>query len=205
MSLEQAMIRSDAMLAATTLAAAACEDVHPGQWTEVLHSGHYVLIRPIRKQDMALEQRFIERLSPQSRRFRFLGAMQSPSSALLKQLVDIDPVRDVALVALTTDETEEREIGVARLSADADGRNCEFAVAVSDEWQQRGLGTLLMQRLVDNARARGLRSMSAISAVSNVLMRDLAKHRGFLCGPDPNNATQVLYSLDLNTLGIAAV
>ena len=69
-------------------------------WNEVLRDGQSVLIREIRKQDLELERRFIERLSPTSRRFRFLGTLVSPSDNLLRQLVVLDPARDVALIAL---------------------------------------------------------------------------------------------------------
>ena len=85
---------------------------------------------------------FIEQLSAQSRRFRFLGEIKSPSPGLLKQLTQLDPVRDVAYVALIADGADKREIGVSRFSADPDNRTCECAVAVSDEWHNQGLATM---------------------------------------------------------------
>lgn len=67
---------------------------------EVLRDGTRVLIRPIRARDIELERRFIEGLSPTSRRFRFLESMSSPSEALLKQLTLINPSTDAAYVAV---------------------------------------------------------------------------------------------------------
>ena len=52
------------------------------QWQEVLRGGIRVLIRPIGEQDLELERRFLERLSPASRRFRFLDTFSVPSDAL---------------------------------------------------------------------------------------------------------------------------
>jgi GNAT superfamily N-acetyltransferase len=85
--------------------------------------------------------------------------MKSPSEALLKQLTAIDSSVAAAFIALIGTGPEEREIGVGKFNARADGRDCEFAVVVSDEWQHRGLGTLLMRHLIDVARSRGIKSM----------------------------------------------
>lgn len=166
-------------------------------WDEVLHDGQSVLIREIREQDIELERRFIERLSPESRRFRFLGTLVSPSDNLLRQLVVLDPARDVALIALISDGKEQVEIGVARLSTEGDD-TCEFAVTVSDEWQNKGLGTLLMQHLISSAIERGIKSMHSTDAADNEHMREFASRLGFKRAPDPDDSTRVLHSLDLS-------
>ena len=171
-------------------------------WTEVLRDGTRVKIRPIHKQDVELERRFIEDLSPRSRHFRFLEAMRSPGEELLKQLTAIDPATAVAYVALVAVGAEKREVGVARFSAEPGGKNCEFAVTVSDDWQNRGLGTLLMRHLVDAARTRGVESMHSSDAADNDLMRKFAQHLGLQHQRDPNDATQVRYSLDVKTSSV---
>ena len=180
----------------TALAGAA----EPGDhWIEVLRNGTHVVIRPIHKQDVELERRFIEGLSPRSRHFRFLEAMRSPSEALLRQLTAIDPSTDAAYVALIAVGAEKREIGVARFSAQPDGKDCEFAITVSDEWQHKGLGTLMMQHLIAVARARGIESMYSSDASDNDLMRKFAEHLHFQHRRDPKDGTQVLYTVDLKT------
>ncbi len=168
-----------------------------GTWTEELRDGTHVLIRPIHVRDVEMERRFIEALSPDSRRFRFLESMRSPSDALLKQLTDIDPATDAAYVAVIVDGTKEQEIGVARFSAAADAKDCEFAVTVGDEWQRKGLGTLLMRRLLQVARSRGIRSLHSSDAADNGSMRKFAEHLHLRHERDPDDATQVLYSVDL--------
>jgi GNAT superfamily N-acetyltransferase len=167
-------------------------------WVEELHDGTRVRIRPLHALDLELERRFIEALSPQSRRFRFLESMQTPSDALLRQLTVINPSTDVAYLAVLAAEAPEREIGVARFSAQADGEDCEFAVTVSDAWQNKGLGTLLMKHLIEAARARGIETMHSNDAKDNHLMRGFAEHLHFQHGPDPDEATQVRYSVSLN-------
>ena len=66
------------------------------QWREKLRDGTTVLIRPIHATDIELERRFIEALSPESRRLRFLGQVGTPSPALLAQLTNPDPRLDAA-------------------------------------------------------------------------------------------------------------
>ena len=172
------------------------------RWTEVLRDGTRVTVRPIHGHDVELERRFIEGLSPQSRRFRFLETMKSPSDALLKQLTAIDTSTEVAYVAVLGAGAEEREIGVARFSAQPDGKDCEFAITVGDEWQHKGLATLLMRRLIDVARSRGIGSMHSSDAADNDAMRKFAEHLGFQHQRDPDDARQVLYNVDLKTANI---
>ncbi|MEO8461502.1 MAG: GNAT family N-acetyltransferase [Dokdonella sp.] len=168
------------------------------QWNEKLRDGTTVLIRAIRDDDEELERRFIERLSPQSRRFRFLGEIKSPDPKLLRQFTHVDHVHDEAFVALIADGAVQREIGVSRYSLLGDGVTCECAVAVSDEWHNQGLATLLMNHLIGVARRRGISRMYSIDAPDNQAMRDLAEHLGFVRSRDPNDARQVLHTLDLN-------
>lgn len=170
----------------------------PRTATETLRDGSRILVRPICKQDAQLERNFIEGLSPQSRRFRFLASIKSPSEALLKQLTDLDESKEAAFIALTTDSTQQREVGVARFSAQRDG-SAEIAVTVDDHWQGKGLATLLMQRLIEVARERGIERLYSIDSADNHAMRDLAGHLGFSCKPDPLDATQVVHSLQLRS------
>lgn len=166
-------------------------------FTEKLRDGSYVTIRPIRSTDTDLERHFIEEMSPQARRFRFLCSMQTPSDALLKQLTQVDGEHDVALIALAGTAAAQHEVGVARFSATPDG-NAEMAVAVSDDWQHRGLGTVLITRLAQIARSRGLKTLYSIDAASNDPMRELATFMGFERKADPDDATQVIHTLKLN-------
>ena len=198
-----AMVPSDLQSAANALVATQDERVSKEPREVILRGGTRALIRPIRAQDLALERQFLEALSPRSRRFRFLDTIQSPSPALLKQMVEIDPARDVALIALIAGETGEQQIGVARLCAAPDGRTCEFAVTVSDAWQRKGLGTHLMRRLIDSAVTRGLESMYSVDSADNDLMRGFAVHLGMRRETDPNDSTQVIHNVDLKTFDSA--
>ncbi len=194
--------RQSVIAAGGSPGASANEPIRPvrgdAPWTETLRDGTSVLIRPIREEDEQLERRFIEELSPQSRRYRFLGSIKSPDARLLTQLTHVDNVNQVAFVALIAEGVGDREIGVSRYSAQGDSGTCECAVAVSDEWHNLGLATLLMQPLIEAARRHGFSSMYSIDAADNRPMRDLVMHLGFKRSQDPDDATQVLHTLDLN-------
>lgn len=167
------------------------------RWTETLRNGSQVLIRPIGHLDKAAERTFIEGLSDKSRRFRFLGAMRSPSEAMLERLTNIDFVHDVAFAAVVSEDAHERIVGISRYSTDAAGHSCECAVTVSDEWQEQGLGTVLMKHLIEVARARGIHTMHSIDAAQNIQFHDLAHFLGFQRRVDPDDASLVIHELIL--------
>lgn len=166
-------------------------------WIESLNDGTRVLIRPLREEDRAREQAFIERLSPQSRRFRFMDTFKHASPALLDQLMDVDNLQKVAFVALVHDNGELREVGVSRYSATERDGQCECAVSVADDWRDRGLDALLMRHLISQARKNGFRQMVSLDATDNEPMRDLLSQLGFHGQHDPQDATQVIHTLDL--------
>ena len=166
-------------------------------WIDALSDGTRVLIRPIRAEDREREQAFIDDLSPESRRFRFMDTFKHASPALIHQLVDIDDDTQVALVALVHDDGTLREIGVSRYSATGESHQCECAVTVADGWVQRGLAVLLMQHLIKLARQNGYKQMISMDAADNRAMHDLSDHLGFRRKRDPNDASQVIHTLDL--------
>ena len=172
--------------------------------TTVLRDGSRIVIRPIQPADAAMERTFIEGLSPQSRRFRFLETLQSPSDSLLRQLTLINPLTDVAYVAIVDDGLRNQEVGVGRFSAALNSDECEFAIVVADGWRQKGLGTILMHNLVEAARTMGVAHMYSSDAWDNDLMRKFAAGLGLDHHQDPQDATQVLYQLELPA-GAAAV
>ena len=166
-------------------------------WIEALRDGTRVLIRPLREDDRAREEAFLSRLSDDSRRYRFLASMKQASPALIDQLMDVDYEHQMAFVALAHDNGELREVGISRYSADADEKRCECAVTVADDWRNRGLGVLLMRHLIEIARRNGYRQMFSIDSADNEAMRELAHYLGFQRKIDPDDAAQVIHTLDL--------
>ncbi|WP_199098792.1 GNAT family N-acetyltransferase [Dyella sp. ASV21] len=166
-------------------------------WIEALRDGTPVLIRPLREADRERELAFVNGLSHRSRRYRFLGDFRLTSQAQIDQLMDVDYQQRMAFIALVHDNGVLQEIGVSRYSATLEDKMCECAVTVADEWQNRGLGVLLMRHLIDYARRQGFKRMVSMDSASNEGMRDLASYLGFHRAVDTADNTQVIHTLQL--------
>lgn len=165
------------------------------RWTEVLRDHSRVLIRPLRKDDVEAERVFIESLSPQARRHRFLGEIPHPSAQMLEQLTDLDYLHELAFVAVVQVDGKDKFLGVSRYSSNPEGTDCEFAVVVLDDWQDNGLGVALMTHLIEVAKSRGIKRMWSVDCAENTEMSDLARYLGFQRERDPKDSTQAIHSL----------
>jgi acetyltransferase len=144
-----------------------------------LADGTAVTIRPIRPEDEEIEQEFVRSLSDESRYFRFRDAVRELSPRMLEHLTRVDYDRHLALIAVTERGGRDLQIGVARYVADANRNRCEFAIAVADGWQRRGLGSRLMEALMAAARAAGMREMYGEVLAGNRKMLDFTAKLGF--------------------------
>lgn len=166
-------------------------------WIETLNDGSSVLVRPLRADDRLREEAFINRLSPESRRHRFMDTFKNASPALIDQLMDVDNFNHMAFIALVHDNGELREVGVSRYSATGHDKQCECAVTVADDWRQRGMAVLLMQHLIDQARKNGFKQMISLDSAENEAMQELAKFLHFETRRDPDDSSQVIHTLNL--------
>ncbi len=160
--------------------------------------GHKVTIRPLSSADIDLERDFIDKLSAQTKHYRFLGGVNHLSDQQLKKLCDIDFDHRMAFIASIDNNGEEQEIGVSRYATDSDGDSCEFAVTVADQWQHKGLGTLLMRKLIAFAGQHQIKRLYSVDLADNAHMRQLAGDLGMQSKRDPDDAHQVIYSLELD-------
>ena len=80
-------------------------------------------------------------------------------------------------------------LGVARYSADLDRLSAEFAVAVRSDWHGRGVGYLLMRRLIEVARQSGIGELFGLMLHENRPMLDMCRELGFSFSSEPNDAT----------------
>jgi GNAT superfamily N-acetyltransferase len=126
------------------------------------------VIRPIRPEDKGMLADGLRRLSPESAQRRFLTPKRSFSRAELRYLTEVDGRNHVALVAEYPCYPVRRLIAVGRFVIDqADPDAAEIAVTVADEWQGRGLGSLLGTHLAHLARNRDVRRFTATMASEN--------------------------------------
>ncbi len=162
------------------------------QWQ--MADGKNILIRPIRPEDAKIEQDFIRQLSPQSKYFRFMQALHELTPQMLVRFTQIDYDREMALIGVDQKNDEEMEVGVVRYVINPDGKSCEFAIVISDEWHHKGLAFQLMNYIMDIARDRNLVVMEGEVMSSNKEMLRLASKLGFKATTSPDDPRLVLVS-----------
>jgi RimJ/RimL family protein N-acetyltransferase len=148
---------------------------------ERLPDGAPVVIRPIRPDDKGMLSDGLRRLSPQSAQRRFLTPKRSFSRTELSYLTEVDGRNHVALVAEYPCHRSRRLIAVGRFVIDQTNPDAaEIAVTVADEWQGRGLGSVLGKHLAHLARNRDVKRFTATMASENTpahrLMAKLTEH-----------------------------
>lgn len=144
-----------------------------------LADGRPITIRPIRPEDAEAEQNFVRGLSDEARQFRFMYSLKELTPQMLAQFTQIDYSREMALVAVIDENGKPVQHGVARYVINPDGTSCEFAIVVSDKLQHQGLGTRMMQALMDAARDHGLKVMEGTVLADNKGMLQLMSDLGF--------------------------
>jgi acetyltransferase len=98
---------------------------------------------------------------------------------MLVRFTQLDYSRELALIAVLESHDKETELGVARYVMNPDGDSCEFALVVADRWQNRGIGSRLMNALIEAARERGIERMEGEILANNQNMLKLTKNLGF--------------------------
>jgi acetyltransferase len=166
--------------------------------TVELPDGVLMEIRPIRPEDATIERDFVNRLSERSRYLRFMQPLSELSPEMLSRFTQIDYDREMALIAVVRgDDGEEVQVGVARYIMHPHRKGCEFAIAISDEWQGRGIATRLLEALIEVARDRRLKVMDGVVLRENRGMLKLADRLGFRREADPDDPDLVTLNLEL--------
>ena len=141
--------------------------------------GQAISIRPMQPEDLEIETEFVEGWSAETRYNRLFSAGSFTSPERLQKITRIDYARDMALIATMMLEDREVQIGVARYVRRDDCKTCEFALAVADAWQHRGIGRVLMQRLMDGAATAGIETIVGDVLATNAPMLHFMRSLGF--------------------------
>ena len=144
---------------------------------DVLSDGTRVLMRPLRPEDAALYPDFIAHVTPQDARLRFFVAIRELSEERIAELTQLDYSRAMAFIAI--DAASGAMLGVVRLHLDADTRSGEYAVILRSDLKGRGLGWLLMQRIIEYARSIGLERVHGQVLAENTTMLRMCGELGF--------------------------
>lgn len=151
-------------------------------WT--LRDGTVATIRPIRPEDEPLLVKFHQTLSERSVYYRYFGMLQYEQRIAherLSRICFIDYDCEMALAVERRDpETRQPVIlGVGRLSKLHGLSEAEFAITISDQWQNHGIGTQLLKMLVQVGRDEGLQRITATILPDNYDMQRVARKAGF--------------------------
>jgi acetyltransferase len=158
------------------------------EWVEL--AGSTLTIRPIRPEDGERLHAFYKRATSADMRLRFFMARREVPHSELARYSQIDYDREMTFIAVAPPDSEGRKpmVGEVRAVCDPDNLRAEFSIQVATAWQGKGLGRLLLAKLVRYLRERGTREIVGECLHENTAMASLARHAGFAveAGPDPD-------------------
>lgn len=164
------------------------------EWIEF--DGRRVLLRPIRPEDEPQHARFLSRIDPRDLQLRFFHAVKSLPRSALARFTQIDYDREMAFIAVAPGSDGAPEtLGVVRACSDPDGVNAEFAILVRSDLKARGLGMLLMRKIVAYCRGRGITRLVGEVMSGNSRMLDLAHQLGFAVASGEGAVCRVVLEL----------
>lgn len=146
-----------------------------------LRDGTRAVLRPVRADDAQHGPAFFEWLSEETRYLRFMYRVSELTPEMLRGALQQEGLRRVSLVVEpeTAAEGDPPTIALGRYAPGDAPDECEVALTVGDSWQKRGVGRVLLTRLIVLARRGGYRVMSATALSTNAKMIGLARAFGF--------------------------
>jgi len=156
-----------------------------------LRDGTKVLIRPLQRSDRNDLIRGFAKLSMGSRRFRFLSPIRKLSEYHLKSLIEVDQLNHVAIGVKDIGRLGKPGIAIGRfVRLEDEPTIAEFAITVSDEYQNRGIGTLLTRLLMRVAFERGIEILRGFLLDDNLAMMRLLESFGARIKRETGNVLQ---------------
>ncbi len=138
-------------------------------------AGNDVLLRPMKPEDEHKLRDLFHSFSEKTIHYRFFHPIKEVTHDLLIRFCHNDYEREIGIVA----EFEGAFLGVGRLILDPGDYSAEFAVVVTDAWQNKGLGSKLVKKVVDIAEKKHLEKVYAVVIKENQPMIHVAKKLGF--------------------------
>lgn len=167
---------------------------------EITFDNRPLVLRPIRPEDEPAHRELFIKLRPDDIRFRFFGMLREPVHSELARLTQIDYEREMAIIAVRKNEQGESEtLGVARIATDPDNITAEFAIVVRSDLKGKGLGSILLEKLINYCRERGTAQIIGHVLPDNARMLALAKKHGFeRIGPADDDVIEVRLPLNVH-------
>ncbi len=154
--------------------------------------GTRIFFRPIKPTDEAMERSFFYSLSDETIYYRFFNILKTMPHEKLQPLVNIDYREEMAIVALTGEPGDEEMIAIGRFKLDHTDDFAEIAFVVGDNWQNRGVGTYLMNTLIEIAQEMGADGFKADVLADNKKMLHVFHKCGY---PVQSRLEEGVYSI----------
>jgi acyl-CoA hydrolase/ribosomal protein S18 acetylase RimI-like enzyme len=142
-------------------------------------TGLEVFIRPVRISDEPLIKDLFYSLSDNSMYRRFISRRKDMPHERLQEFVIIDYTREVSIIALLKEEDKDTIVGLGQYNIDTLTHTAEVSFVVNEEYQNRGIGSELLNYLTLLAKKQGLLGFSAEVLVENRPMLHLFEKMGF--------------------------
>jgi acetyltransferase len=138
-----------------------------------------VLLRLIKPEDEPLWLEMFQNFSEESVRYRFFYMIKDTPHEMRARYCDIDYAKEIGIVAELEEEGRRKILGVVRLIIEQDGKSGEVAFIVADPWQGLGLGSKMVDYMIEICKGRGLETVYALTLPDNYRAIRLLKKRGF--------------------------
>jgi acetyltransferase len=167
----------------------------------VLRDGTHVILRPIKPEDEPLWMDMLASCSKESiySRFRYFFHWQSHQVATRFCYIDYD--REIAIVAEIGEGSDRKLLGVGRLIADPDHEEVEYAVLITDAWQQKELGSIITDYCLEIAKKWNLKRIVAQTTTDNSRMISVFRKRGFEIKIGDDATVEVVKHIDESEAG----
>src|SRR3974390_1888674 len=170
---------------------------YPKAWERhlALPDGSKLFVRPIRPEDEVLYPAFLTAVTQDDLRLLFFAPVKEFSHSFIARFTQIDYARAMAFIAL--EEATGQMLGVVRIHADSEYRSGEYAILVRSDLKGHGLGWLLMELMIEYARAEGLESIRGQVLQENRTMLQMCRQLGFQITSDPEDSSILVVTLPL--------
>ncbi|HYB91010.1 MAG TPA: GNAT family N-acetyltransferase, partial [Candidatus Binataceae bacterium] len=160
---------------------------YPKEWERhvTMPDGTAVFLRPVRPEDEPLYGPFFAAVTPEDLRLRFFAPVKEFSHIFIARFTQIDYARAMAFIAIK--EATGEMLGVVRLHTKADYESGEYAILVRSDLKGHGLGWLMMQMIIEYARAEGIRAIEGQVLPGNAAMLRMCEELGFALSHDPED------------------
>jgi acetyltransferase len=144
-----------------------------------LRDGRSVLLRPIKPEDEPMWLEMFQNFSEESIRYRFFQIIKDTPHEVRVRYCNIDYDRELGIVAELTEEGRRKILGVVRLIIEPDGKAGEIAFIVADPWQSLGLGSKMLDFMIEICKDKKLETVYGIMLPDNYRAINLMKKMGF--------------------------